>query len=471
MNLDPAALTSMKSNLTLLDLPDLELLAWKLRWVSTAREKQLTPKGDWWTTWLILAGRGFGKTRTGAEDIASYAAMNAKVRCGVIAPTSSDIRGVCFEGESGLIAVLPPSLVASYNRSISEITLTNGSSIRGFSAEEPSRLRGPQFHRVWCDELASWNKLDETWDMMKFGLRLGDNPCVIATTTPKPVDLVRRLVRESQDDDSSVLLTSGSTYENQDHLAASFIDELASYEGTQLGRQEIYAELLDPEEGGIIKRSWFKLWSKALPTFEYVLQSYDVATSDKTHNDPTACVVLGVFRPDSDSPMSVMVIDCWSEYMQYPDLRPKVIEEYSSIYGDENEFGNGKKVDLMLIEDKSAGISLIQDLQRAGLPVRAYNPGRADKTMRLNIVSSLIARGRVYVPESNVHKGQTMSWLNPFFDQVCSFPLSAHDDYVDALSQALRYLRDAGYLNIDPLPDPDDYYDEDRIVRSNPYAM
>ena len=472
MKLDTTELLAMQSKLAMLEMEDLVTLNWRLNWLATARPKQLTPSGDWWTTWLILAGRGFGKTRTGAEDIAWYASTNPKVRCGVIAPTSSDIRGVCFEGESGLIAILPPSLISSYNRSISEITLINGSSIRGFSAEEPSRLRGPQFHRVWCDELAAWSKLDETWDMMKFGLRLGDTPCVIATTTPKPVDLVRRLVKESQDEDSSVLLTTGSTYENEAHLAPSFIDELASYEGTQLGRQEIYAELLDPEEGGIIKRSWFKLWpsAKSLPQFDFVLQSYDIATSDKTHNDPTACVVFGVFRPSPDSPMSVMLIDAWSEHMQYPDLRPKVVEEYSSIYGDEDEWGNGKKVDLLLIEDKSAGISLIQDLQRAGLPVRGYNPGRADKTMRLNIVSSLIARGRVYVPESNAHSGQCMSWLNPFFDQVCSFPLSAHDDYVDALSQALRYLRDAGFISIDPVQTEDDYADE-RPKRVNPYAM
>jgi predicted phage terminase large subunit-like protein len=157
--------------------------------------------------------------------------------------------------------------------------------------------------------------------------------------------------------------------------------------------------------------------------------------------------------------------------MLYPDLRPKVIEEATSIYGDENEFGNGKKVDLILIEDKSAGISLIQDLQRAGLPVRSYNPGRADKTMRLNLVAPLIMRGRVYLPESEDRPGKPRRWLNPFVTQVCSFPNAKHDDYCDALSQCLRVLRDMNFIEIDPIVHYDDEYADDRRVRrENPYA-
>jgi predicted phage terminase large subunit-like protein len=269
-------------------------------------------------------------------------------------------------------------------------------------------------------------------------------------------------------------MTTGSTFENKDNLAKSFIDELSQYDGTQLGRQELYAELISDLEGGIVSESWFKLWpaGRALPQFEYVVQSLDCATSDKTINDPTACIVLGVFRPSEDKPMAAMVIDAWSEHMLYPDLRPKVIEEAASIYGDENEFGNGKKVDLILVEDKSAGISLIQDLQRAGLPVRSYNPGRADKTMRLNLVAPLIQRGRLYLPESEDRPGKPRRWLNQFVQQVCSFPNSKHDDYVDALSQALRVLRDMNFIEIDPVVHYDDEYDEDRrIRRENPYAM
>ena len=161
----------------------------------------------------------------------------------LIAPTSSDIRGVCFEGESGLLNVIPRELISSYNSSIAQIELKNGSLIRGFSAEEPSRLRGPQFHRVWCDELAAWQYVDETWDMMRFGLRLGDDPRVIITTTPKPIELVRKLLKDATKKNSRIHVTRGSTYDNAANLAKSFLNEITQYEGTQLGRQEIHAEV------------------------------------------------------------------------------------------------------------------------------------------------------------------------------------------------------------------------------------
>jgi predicted phage terminase large subunit-like protein len=169
--------------------------------------------------------------------------------------------------------------------------------------------------------------------------------------------------------------------------------------------------------------------------------------------------------------MSAMIIDCWEEHLQYPDLRPKVVDEATSIYGDENEFGSGKKVDIILIEDKSAGISLIQDLRRAGLQVRGYNPGNADKTMRLNIVAPIIKRGLIYVPESANNPGAPRTWVEPLLNQLCAFPEVRHDDLVDATSQALRLLRDQGFLNIDPLYNDDDSYDEDRAPRTNPYAQ
>jgi predicted phage terminase large subunit-like protein len=183
----------------------------------------------------------------------------------------------------------------------------------------------------------------------------------------------------------------------------------------------------------------FKLWpaGRAFPRFEYILQSYDVATSEKVQNDPTACITFGVFKPQ-DSPMSVMVIDCWQERMQYPDLRPKVLEEYETVFG---EGKDRKRVDLLLIEDKSAGISLIQDLQRAHLPVRAYNPGRADKMQRLNIVSNIIARGRVWIPESDHRKGYVKDWAEGFVSQICSFPETTHDDLVDACVDSLTQVQ------------------------------
>ena len=138
---------------------------------------------------------------------------------------------------------------------------------------------------------------------------------------------------------------------------------LESYEGTNLGRQEIYGEILDPEEAGIIKRKQFRLWpaAKPTPTLEYVIASYDPATSEKTVNDPTACTVWGVFE-QLDGGTCVILLDSWDEHLAYPELRKKVIADFKEVvYGADNEFGKGRKADLLLMEDKSAGISLIQE--------------------------------------------------------------------------------------------------------------
>lgn len=444
--------------------------AWRANWLIKAHKHQIVPPGDWWSIWLMLAGRGAGKTRTAAEQVGWWAWQEPGTRWLVGAPTSSDVRATCFEGDSGLLSVIPSPLVADYNRAFHELKLTNGSLIKGIPASEPERFRGPQFHGAWLDELAAWDYLDDAWDQIMFSVRLGKKTRIVCTTTPRPKDLIIELVGRDGDD---VIVTTASTYDNLANLSPNFQKQILQYEGTKLGRQEIYAEIIDPEESGIVKRDMFKLWpdGKAFPKFEYIIQSYDCAYTEKTINDPTACITWGVFKP-LDGPMSVMVIDCWQDRLQYPDLRPKVIEEYETIYGEGKE---KKRVDLILVEDKSSGISLIQDLQRAHLPVRAYNPGNADKVQRLNIVSNIIARGRVWIPESSVRKGYVRDWAEPFVSQICSFPESTHDDFVDACTQALRYLRDAGWLEIDPPPaddyDPEDYIDAGIPRRENPYAV
>ena len=444
--------------------------AWRTGWLSKAHKHQVLPVGDWWTIWLLLAGRGAGKTRTAAEQIAWWAWKQPNTRWLVAAPTSADVRATCFEGDSGLQSIIPKEFVEDYNKALHEIRLTNGSLIKGIPASEPERFRGPQFHGAWCDELAAWEYLQEAWDQIMFGVRLGKHTKIICTTTPKPKDLIMELIGRNGDD---VAVVTASTYDNIANLADTFQKQILQYEGTKIGRQEIYAEIIDPEESGIIKRDWFRLWpdGKPIPPLEYVIQSYDCASSDKTANDPTAAITLGVYKP-LDGPMSVLILDCWQDHMQYPDLRPKVIEEYDIVYGE----GKGKKrVDLIIVEDKSAGISLIQDLSRAHLPVLAYNPGKADKMQRLNIVSNIIKAGRVWVPESGVKKGFVRDWAEGMVSQVCAFPETVHDDYVDALSQGLRYLRDYGWLNIDP-PPREDYDPEDVIdagyqnKRENPYA-
>jgi len=442
--------------------------AWRAKWIMTAHRHQIEPVGDWWSVWLMCAGRGAGKTRSAAENLAWWAWEQPGTRWLVSAPTSSDLRATCFEGDSGLMSVIPPELIKDYNKSLHELVLINGSLIKGIPASEPERFRGPQFHGGWLDELAAWEYLQESWDMIQFGIRLGKHTRLICSTTPKPKDVVMDLIAREGDD---VVITRASTYSNIDNLAPSFKKQILSYEGTNLGRQEIHAEIIDPEEGGIVKRDWFRLWpdGREFPKFEYIVQSMDVATSEKTQNDPTAHITFGVFKP-TDGGMCVMVIDCWQDRLQYPDLRPRIVDEYETVYGDGRE---KKRVDVLLIEDKSAGISLIQDLRRAGLPVIPWNPGKADKIQRLSIVSNIIKAGRVWIPESSKRKGFVRDWAEGMVSQVCSFPDTAHDDFVDAMSQALRYLRDAGWLTIDfprEWVDEDDYIDAGHRNRENPYA-
>lgn len=446
---------------------------WQLGWLQKAHRHQIEPPGDWWNIWLLMAGRGAGKTRAAAETLAAWAWEEPETRWLVSAPTSGDIRGTCFEGDSGLLSVIPKELIADYNKSLHELKLTNGSFIKGIPASEPERFRGGQWHGAWLDELAAWEYLQDSWDMIQFAVRLGKRTRIIASTTPKPKPLVMDLLGREGDD---VVVTRASTYVNVQNLAPSFQRQILQYEGTNLGRQEIHAEIIDPEEGGIVKREWFRLWpdGRPFPKLEFIIQSYDCATSDKTINDPTGCITMGVFKP-MDGGMSVMILDCWQEHLQYPDLRPKVISEFETVYGE----GKARKlVDLILVEDKSAGISLIQDLQRAHLPVHAYNPGKADKVQRLSIVANIIKAGRVWVPESSQRKGYVRDWAEGMVSQICSFPEgTVHDEYVDCISQALRYLRDGGWISIDAQPreeiDIEDITDAEIYNlkgRGNPYA-
>jgi phage terminase large subunit-like protein len=219
-------------------------------WLEQARPDQRTPPGDW-NIWLVLAGRGWGKTRVGAEDTKAYALANPGSRIAVVAPTFSDARDTCIEGESGLLSVLPADTIGTWNRSLGELVLRNGSRFKLFSADEPERLRGPQHHRAWCDELGAWRYAD-AWDQLMFGLRLGTRPQVIVTTTPRPIPLVKGLLE--RDD---VHVTRGRTLDNAANLAPAALQQLlARYEGTRLGRQELEAELLEEMEGALWRRAW-----------------------------------------------------------------------------------------------------------------------------------------------------------------------------------------------------------------------
>ena len=413
------------------------------------------------------AGRGFGKTRVGAEWLGRIAyECRESMPYAVVAPTQNDVRFTCFEGQSGLLNLIPPECVAKYRGDDLLITLTNGATIRGFSAEKAERLRGPEHASAWCDELAAWGKDTEyTLDMLLMGLRIGPRPRLLWTSTPKPTQIVRALTKPKP----GRIIVRGSTYDNEANLAPSFLKNLAKYEGTQIGRQELAGELIDPEEAGVIKRSWFRLWpSKTpLPRLDWIIMSLDTAFTERTLNtkgdpDPTACSVWGVFTHEKRS--NVILLDCWEDHLGMPDLIRRVKREMNTAYGDDEDqalikpmFGSskpltsGRKPDIVLIEDKGSGISLRQMLAEAGIEAYAYNPGRADKLSRLHIVSPVFAQRRVWLPESDKHPGRPRTWADPLVSQLCSFTGEGsikHDDFVDSTTQALRLALDKGMLRI-----------------------
>lgn len=227
---------------------------------SHCRPEQRAPLGAW-NVWMYLAGRGAGKTRSCAEYVAAKLATNMYWRVGVVAPTYADARDICIEGESGLLAVFErwgwiegPRADYVWNRSLGELILAStGSRVKLFSAEKPNRLRGPQHHLVWVEELAQVVKsASDAWDMMKFGLRLGRHPHVVCSTTPLPVSVVKDLLI-----DPKAAISRGKTDDNKANLPDSVLEDLhKKYDGTRLGRQELDGDLLDDIPGALWKRAW-----------------------------------------------------------------------------------------------------------------------------------------------------------------------------------------------------------------------
>jgi phage terminase large subunit-like protein len=220
-------------------------------WEFWARPKQLAPAGDW-TYWLLLAGRGFGKSRSLSEWTKQKALEMPGSRGAIISATAADARDVLIEGVSGILSVHPEDERPLYEPSKRRITWDNGTIATVFTADKPDRLRGPQFHWAICDELCAWRFGREAYDMLMFGLRLGENPQCAIATTPKRTPLLKEIIN-----DQATAITKGSTYENQDNLAAGFFRNIIGrYEGTRLGRQELNAELLEDVDGA--------LWNRAL---------------------------------------------------------------------------------------------------------------------------------------------------------------------------------------------------------------
>jgi predicted phage terminase large subunit-like protein len=219
-----------------------------------------------------------------------------------------------------------------------------------------------------------------------------------------------------------------------------------------------------PIGGGLIRESWFKLFNrhKNVPEMIHVVQSYDTAFTEKTSGDPTACCVFGVFYNRETHRKEVLLLDCWTEHLAYPDLRRKVSQSWDKTYA------GGAAADVVLIENKGSGMSLIQDLRRTVISIRDYNPGKADKTARVHRVAPLLEAGLLSVMEGK--SGEASKYASQLLDQATRFPTGAHDDLVDALTQAFIYLQDGGFLKLDEdYEPPADPYVKQRT--QNPYAM
>lgn len=467
--------TRIRRDLESFSLEDLQLLRWQLAWKARARRKQLPPPDLSWDFYGIKSGRGFGKTLTGAHWLGQSAARDPGSYNFVIAPTHEDLIKVCFYGPTGLHAVIPKTLILSAKVSpypyIEIYTGGEPAHIMGFSADSPERMRGPQCHRGWCDEVASWRYPDAAWDNFIMGLRLGLHPQALWTGTPKPKPFIRNLIKLPRS-----IVVSGSTYENRANLPTTFFNNVAKYEGTSIGNQEIWGEILDPEEAGFVKRSQWRLWSarKPLPKFRFILMSIDSAFTERQwdkknqQNDPTACTVWGLFTHERTD--HIMLLDAWEDMLGFPALIRRVKLERTYTYGDTDEpvikplvsrehrpSHQGRKPDMIVIEEKGSGISLRQILADEQIFTEGYNPGDLDKLSRLHATSLLYPNGRIWVLESKKNPGQPVSWADPVMTQVCTYVGEGslvHDDLLDTTTQAHLLMMEKFGFKFTVKPDP-----------------
>jgi phage terminase large subunit-like protein len=389
-------------------------LSWTEKW---SRTEQREPQGEW-NTWLYLAGRGAGKTRTAAEWLAYQASYNPRTRWAIVAPTYSDVRDTCAEGESGIVKILEQyGTLKDYNRSIGEIFLTNKTRIKLFSAEEPDRLRGPQHHGGWFDELAAF-KYPEAWDNYQFGARLGLKPRTIVTTTPRPIKLIKDLLTRD-----GVTVVRGSTFDNAANLAPSALAELKlRYENTRLGRQELYGEILDNVDGALWTREIIENARVAsAPPLIRIVVAIDPAVTSNANSDETGIVAAGIasngdYYVLADKSLRASP-DAWA--------RQAVI-----LYHEH-------KADKIVAETNNGGDMVIMTLKQVDstVPTKKVTATRG-KQLRAEPISALYEQGRVH------HVG----YFPEMETQMCEWtPLSNESpDRLDALVWALTELNSGG---------------------------
>jgi len=385
-----------------------------------ARPEQVPNDEEEWNTLLLLAGRGFGKTRTAAEWLAWQAIRFPKTRWAIAAPTHADARDTCVEGESGILNILREyGVLKDYNRSISEIFLDNGSRMKLFSGEEPDRFRGPQFHGGWFDELAAF-KYPETWDQYKFGLRLGTHPRTIVTTTPRPTKLIKGLMA-----DPTAKIVRGSTFDNAKNLAPSALADLKlKYENTRLGRQELYGEILDVVEGALWNRELIeaaRITPIEVPPLVRIVIGVDPAVTSGETSDLTGIVSAGI-----DATGHYYILDDKS-LRASPDTWARVAV---NLYQDRN-------ADKIIAETNNGGDMVIILMKQVDHSVATKKvTATRGKQLRAEPISSLYEQGRVH------HVG----YFAELETQMCEWTPMDKDspDRLDALVWALTELNTGG---------------------------
>lgn len=416
-------------------------------WKFLARDEQLPPASKY-KFWLYMAGRGSGKTRTGAEWTKDLVRMGYN-RGGLIAPTAADVRDVMVEGESGLLAICNDwdrdyngALMGRplYEPSKRRVTWENGAMVTLYSADEPERLRGPQHSFLWMDELAAWRRM-ETFDQAMFGLRLGKAPKVFISTTPKPKPLVKRLFARACDPtDTDVVMTSGSSERNSANLAPGVIEELRDmYAGSELGRQELDGILLEELEGALWSRKIIDgQRCKVMPTlldpsfyFTRIVVAVDPATTDKENSDETGIIVAALGN----------------------DGHGYVLADYS---GKRSPAKWGEKVawayatwqaDAVVAEGNQGGdmVKFVLNAQDPNMPVKIVHASTG-KVARAEPVAQKYEQGKVHHVGSAVQMAdgsKNEGHLDNLEDQMCTWErLSAtySPDRIDALVWAIHEL-------------------------------
>jgi phage terminase large subunit-like protein len=400
-------------------------------WQFWARDEQLPPLGAW-RYWLLLAGRGFGKTRVGAEWCHDRAAKSP-CRIAIVAATMDDAEKVCVSGESGVLATAKPWFrpVFKPSKHGGLVTWPNGSQAELYSGENPQGLRGPQFHAAWLDELLKWRRMQATWDMLAMALRLGDDPKRVITTTPTPAKLLKELLadkRTGADGLPLVRVVRGSTYANAANLAADFLDELKNkYEGTRLGRQELYAEILDDKPGALW--TWRNLDEHRIndrdkiPDLTRIVVAIDPPVTSGEDADECGIVAAGV-GPDRHG----YVLQDASER----GLSPKQWAEKGLRLYVEHD------ADCIVAEANNGGEMITQVIRNldGSVPVRLVYASRG-KVTRAEPVSNLYEQGRVHHVGSFSQLETQMCDFTTDFDRKTA---GYSPDRVDALVWAITEL-------------------------------